>query len=166
MEIWDGYLSDGTLAGVDLVRGVPIPEGLYFLAVEILVRHVDGDYLLMHRHPDKPSFGGYYEATAGGAAQKGEDPYTAAIRELKEETGIVAAELTELRHTLCRRMICYQYLLITDCDKNSITLQEGETIGYKWVSEKEFIEFINSGEMIPTQLERHTEYFKKLGYIK
>ena len=46
MEIWDGYLSDGTLAGIDLERGKPIPDGLYFLAVEILVRHTDGDYLL------------------------------------------------------------------------------------------------------------------------
>ena len=49
MEIWDGYNSDGTLAGVDLVRGEPIPEGIYFMTVEILVRHVDGDYLLMQR---------------------------------------------------------------------------------------------------------------------
>ena len=56
MEIWDGYNRDGTLAGVDIVRGEPIPEGVYFLTVEILVRHVDGDYLLMHRSPEKPVF--------------------------------------------------------------------------------------------------------------
>ena len=29
MEIWDGYLEDETLANQDLVRGEPIPEGLY-----------------------------------------------------------------------------------------------------------------------------------------
>ena len=63
MEIWDGYLSDGSLAGVDIVRGEPIPDGLYFLAVEILVRHTDGDYLLMQRDHTKPAFAGYYEAT-------------------------------------------------------------------------------------------------------
>ena len=28
MEIWDGYTADGTLAGRDLVRGEPIPEGI------------------------------------------------------------------------------------------------------------------------------------------
>lgn len=166
MEIWDGYLSDGSLAGVDIVRGEPIPDGLYFLAVEILVRHTDGDYLLMQRDYSKPAFAGYYEATAGGAAQKGEDPLTAAIRELKEETGIVASKLEELGNMVYHKMLCYQYLCVTDCDKDSITLQESETIAYKWVSEKEFIAFVNSGEMIPTQYERHTEYFKKLGYIK
>ena len=65
MEIWDGYLADGALAGVDLVRGEPIPDGIYFMTVEILVRHTDGDYLLMMRDPTKPAFPGYLEATAG-----------------------------------------------------------------------------------------------------
>ena len=42
MEIWDAYLRDGTKAGVDLVRGEPIPEGLYHLVSDVLVRHRDG----------------------------------------------------------------------------------------------------------------------------
>lgn len=166
MEIWDGYNIDGTLAGVDIVRGEPIPDGLYFLTVEILVRHTDGDYLLMHRDPSKPAFPGYLEATAGGAAQKGEDPYTAALRELREETGIVAEHLEPLGNMPYMRMLCHQYLCVTDCDKSSITLQEGETVGYEWLSEKEFIAFIHSGNMIPTQRERYEGYFKKLGYIE
>lgn len=165
MEIWDGYRADGSLAGIDLVRGEPIPEGIYFMTVEILVRHADGDYLLMKRDERKPAFPGYLEATAGGAAQKGEDPMSAAYRELREETGIVADTLEPIENMVYRRMINYQYLCVTDCDKDSITLEEGETVDYKWVTEKEFVEFINSGDMIPTQKERYTEYFKKLGYI-
>ena len=166
MEIWDGYKSDGTLAGIDLVRGEPIPDGIYFMTVEILVRHADGEYLLMERDHAKPAFPGYLEATAGGAAQKGEDAYAAALRELYEETGIAAKSLTPIANMVYRRMINYQYLCITDCDKNSVTLQEGETVGYKWVTEKEFIDFISSGKMIPTQKERYEPYFKELGYLK
>ena len=168
MEIWDGYRIDGSLAGVDIVRGEPIPKGLYFLMVEILVRHVDGDYLLMHRDPRKKAFPGYLEATAGGAALKGEDPYTAALRELREETGINADSLVPLANMPYpkARAICHQFLCITDCDKDSITLQEGETVGYRWVNESEFIAFVNSGRMIPTQRERYTPYFKRLGYVK
>ena len=26
-----------------------------------------------------------------------------------------------------------EYLCVTDCDKQAVLLQEGETIGYKWV---------------------------------
>ena len=166
MEIWDGYREDGRLAGIDLVRGEPIPDGIYFMTVEILVRHTDGDYLLMKRDSAKPAFPGYLEATAGGAAQKGEDPYTAALRELREETGIVATRLEPIANMIYHRMLNYQYLCLTDCDKDSITLQEGETVGYKWVSESEFVEFVNSSDMIPTHKERYTDYFRKLGYIR
>lgn len=166
MEIWDGYNADGTLAGVDIIRGEPIPEGLYFLTVEILVRHTDGDYLLMHRDPNKSVFGGYLEATAGGGVQKGETPLEGAIRELKEETGISAQTLIPIANMPYHRMLCHQYLCITDCKKDSVTLQEGETVGYKWVSEAEFIDFIHSGNMIPTQRERFDGYFRKLGYVE
>ena len=165
MEIWDGYNVDGTLAGVDLIRGEPIPDGIYNLVVEILVRHKDGEYLLMRRSLDKDAFPGYYEATAGGAAQKGEDPYSAALRELREETGIYADTLTEIRHLVFRHMICYQYLCLTDIPKDSVSLQEGETMGYKWIGEADFCAFVQSDKMIPTQKERYTPYFKELGYL-
>ena len=165
MEIWDGYNKDGTKAGIDLVRGEDIPDGIYFMTVEILVRHTDGDYLLMKRDGSKPAFPGFFEATAGGAAQKGETPLEAAKRELREETGIISDTLEPIANMPYRKMLNYQYLCITDCKKDSVTLQEGETVGYKWVSEQEFIEFINSGKMIPTQRERYDPYFKKLGYI-
>ena len=93
MEIWDGYLNDGTLANQDLVRGEPIPKGLYHLVSEILVRRVDGDYLLTRRDIRKNNYGGWYEATAGDAALKGENKVSCAIRELLEETGITSGDL-------------------------------------------------------------------------
>ena len=58
--------------------------------------HNDGDYLVMQRDFSKPNFGGYYEATAGGSALKGEDKITCAKRELLEETGIVADSLGQI----------------------------------------------------------------------
>lgn len=40
MEVWDGYLRNGSLANKDLVRGEHIPNGLYHLVSEILVKHI------------------------------------------------------------------------------------------------------------------------------
>ena len=122
MEIWDAYLKDGTLANRDLVRGTSIPKGLYHLVSEILVRHTDGDYLLMKRDERKPNYGGYYEATAGGSALKGEDKLACAKRELLEETGISSNDLQEISCYTSYDTIYYCFLCVTDCDKTSITL--------------------------------------------
>ena len=165
MEIWDGYLVDGTLAGRDLVRGEPIPQGLYHLVSEILVRHVDGDYLLMQRDPRKPNYAGFYEATAGGSALKGEDKLSCARRELLEETGISTGELTQIGRYVSRDTIYYNFLCVTGCDKSSVTLQESETVSYKWIPEKDFIAFINSDEMIDVQKVRYRDYFMRMGYL-
>lgn len=166
MEIWDGYLMDGSLASQDLVRGEPIPKDLYHLVSEVLVRHVDGDYLIMQRDFNKPNYGGYYEATAGGSALKGEDKITCAMRELLEETGVTAISYEEIGSYISQDTIYFSFLCITDCNKSSILLQEGETISYKWMNENEFIAFVNSDDMIPPQKNRYADYFKRIGYIE
>ena len=166
MEIWDAYLPNGILAGCDLVRGEPIPNGLYHLVSEILVRHTDGDYLLMQRDFRKPNYGGYFEATAGGSALKGEKALSCAMRELQEETGIYAGTLTNIGRFVSHNTIYENFLCVTDCDKSSVKLQEGETVSYKWISEAEFIDFVNTGAMINVQFRRYEPYLKQMRYIK
>ena len=136
MEKWDAY--DRHLNKIDdltLIRGEMIPDGVFHLVCEIIVKHTDGTYLLMQRDKRK-HFGGMWEATAGGSALKGEDPLTCAIRELQEETGIVSDKLVEIGRVLHHGHQTYyvDYLCTTDTDKNSIILQEGETSAYKWVT--------------------------------
>ena len=165
MEVWDGYFEDGTLAGQYLIRGEKIPKGLYHLVCDILVRHIDGDYLLMQRDFCKSNYGGYFEATAGGSVLKGEDIWECARRELLEETGIASDSFQLIGSYTSCDTIYYSFLCVTGCEKTSITLQEGETVSYKWVSEKEFIKFINSSDIISIQKERYSDYFRKMRYI-
>ncbi len=166
MEIWDGYLKNGQLAGKDLVRGEPIPAGLYHMVCYILVKHTDGDYLIMQRDYQKDKYAGYFEASAGGSALRGEDMYTCAKRELFEETGIKPDKLQYIYTTISHDTIYNIFLCITDCNKKSVKLQKGETIAFKWISEKDFIEFVNSDEIIDIQKQNYYDYFKSLGYIE
>ena len=139
MELWDAYDRNfGKIHGVTLVRGEPIPEGLFHLVCEVIVRHADGSYLLMRRAPEKPH-GGMWEATAGGSALKGENALECAVRELREETGIVPDRLTEIGRVAQdrNRTLYVEYLCITNCDKDSVTLQEGETDAWRWVSRED-----------------------------
>ena len=136
MEKWDAY--DGQLNKIDgltLIRGEEIPDGIFHLCCEIIVKHNDGTYLLMQRDKRK-HLGGMWEATAGGSALQGEDPLTCAIRELREETGISDDKLMEIGRVLHYGHQTYyvEYLCNTDVGKESIILQDGETSAYKWVT--------------------------------
>lgn len=139
MELWDAY--DGEfrrMEGVSLVRGEPIPEGVYHMVCDVLVRHTDGSYLLMRRDPRK-HYGGLWEATAGGSALRGETPLDCARREFREETGIRAEELRELGRVRSANTHYVEFLCETDWPKDRVTLQEGETVAYRWVSREELI---------------------------
>lgn len=168
MELWDGYYRDETPAGMDLVRGDKIPQGIYHIVCEALVRHSDGDYLLMQRDRAKPSHGGRFEASAGGSALKGENALDCIKREIHEETGISDCRLKEIGRFVKEEGNCifHVFLCRTDCKKDSVALQEGETISYRWLSESEFISFIHSGEMIPSQKARYASYFIEQGYMQ
>ena len=166
-EIWDLYYPDGTLAGREIARGEPIPPGLCHLVGEVLVRHTDGDYLLMRRSLTKELFPGYWEATAGGSALKGEDAASCVRRELREETGIEGAGFELIARQVVRGdTIFCTWLCVTDCDKSAVTLQEGETDAFRWLSEAEFVEFIHSGQIINTQRQRWMDWYRKMGYVE
>lgn len=150
MEIWDAYNEDGSLAGCDLIRGVKIQDGLFHLVSEVIVRHTDGDFLLMQRDYNKKVYPGMFEATVTGGAIKGESAEECAIRELKEETGIEGTNLNFISKSVdstTHGLYCI-YLCETDCNKNSITLQEGETISYQWMGQNEFIRFVETDKYI------------------
>ena len=135
MEIWDAYNSQlEKIENIKLVRGNKIPDGMFHLVCDVIVKHIDGTYLLMQRDLRK-SYGGMWEATAGGSALQKESPLECAIRELKEETGIVVSDLEELGRVVDKKTntIYVEFLCITNCDKDSIVLQVGETIAYKWL---------------------------------
>ena len=140
MELRDAYDKNfKKIENVVLVRGEPLPEGMFHLVPEILVRHTDGQYLLMQRDACKPR-GLMWEASAGGSALQGETALEAAVRELKEETG-VSGEMTEIGILADEKAHCIyaEYLCVTDCAKDSVTLQEGETVAYRWVSREELL---------------------------
>ncbi len=167
MEQWNAYTKAGELTETVLVRGTPIPQGLYHLVCEVLVQHVDGSFLCMKRHHSKQDYPGYFEVTAGGSALLGETPFQCIRRELYEETGISCEDYEEIAYHVFDDSQClfYSFLCVIDWDKENVKLQPGETEGYKWLTEKQFIDFIHSGQMIDTQKKRYKNYFLEKGYL-
>ncbi len=166
IELWDAYLKTGELAGCDLIRGEVIPDGLYHLVSNIIVRHIDGSFLVMQRDYGKPNYPGMFEASAGGSALKGERGYEAALRELEEETGIIADNLKLVYKDVSNDTIYEGFLCVTDCDKDSIKLQAGETISYRWLDEKEFLKFMESDLFVPPCRKRIKNFLGQIDNIR
>ena len=114
-------------------------------------------YLLMQRDRRK-HYGGMWEATAGGSALQNETPVECAVRELYEETGIPSRALTEVGRVLSGNTIYVEFLCVTDCRKDSVRLQVGETIAYRWVSKEQLLS-MKKEELVT---ERMQEYIEEL----
>ena len=136
MELWDLYDRDGNKTGEVWERKhgnfVEIPEGRYHIVSDILVKHVDGTYLLTKRDPRKDVYPGFWEPGAGGSATQGETPEECAERELFEETGLKAESLELINRTVREysHSIIYSYVAVVSGDKDSVVLQEGESTEY------------------------------------
>lgn len=162
MELWDAYHSSfAKIENVTLVRGEAIPEGMFHLVCEVLVKHTDGTFLLMKRDPKK-HFGGMWEATAGGSALAGETPLQCATRELREETGIISTNLVEVGREASNRThaVYTEYLCITDWKKDEISLQKGETIDYRWVSREELLS-MSKEELVTERMQKYIDELKQ-----
>lgn len=85
-ELWDVYDCDRVPQGRLHRRGDPMPEGDYHMVVHIWTLDRDGRILLTQRSLNK-GFPGRWEST-GGSAIAGDDSLTAAMREVREETGL------------------------------------------------------------------------------
>ena len=162
MELWDAYDKNLTLIkGVTLTRGEKIDDGVFHLVCDIIVRHTDGDYLIMQRDARK-HYGGMWEATAGGSALAGESPLQCAARELYEETGIRSDALTEVGRDIdaeCHS-VYVEYLCVTDCDKDSIILQEGETSDFRWI-DKSTLLHMQENELITERMQMFIDELKE-----
>ncbi|MBO4637095.1 MAG: NUDIX hydrolase [Clostridiales bacterium] len=168
MEIWDLYDREGNKTGEVWERQhgnyLAIPDGLYHIVSDILVKHVDGTYLLTKRHPEKDVYPGYWEASAGGSAQQGEDPKQCAIRELFEETGLVPDSIKQINKTIRDKShsIIFSYLAVVSGDKDAVVLQDGETTEYRWVDVKGLLEYTRSDLAITTHVERYRSYLDSI----
>ena len=123
-------------------RGTPWAQGDFGFVVCVWVYDGEGRVLLTRRAPQK-SFPGTWE-NSGGAVKAGETSRQAIARELREETGIEAAEEEfQLLETSREGNIHYDhYCLRRDTPLSQIVLLPGETDGVQWATFQQVHEMI------------------------
>ena len=134
MEWNDIYDENRKLTGRVHKRGTPWKNGEYGLVVCVWVHDGHGKLLLTRRAKGK-SFAGTWE-NSGGAAKAGEDSLTAVVRELYEETGILAQkEAFEFLGSDRDRNNYFDHYCLKDATPlDKIVLLPGETDAAKWVT--------------------------------
>ena len=115
-----------------------MPEGTFHLGVDIWTVNSRGEILLTLRSPEKDDLPDEWENTCGSVLA-GETALEGALRELREETGIVARpeELGLLCEHCDGNTFGHSYLLRRDVRIKELTFQPGETVAAKWVTPAE-----------------------------
>ena len=161
-ELWDIYDIHRRKTGRlhDRHSNKPLNKGEYHVVVDIWTKCGD-KILLSKRHPNK-IFGGMWECT-GGAVLTGEDSLTGAMREVKEETGIMPnPDSFKCIGTIIANNAIYDtYVNIINPPIPVTVPQEGETVEFKWLTIDEIDEYVKSGIIVPSLSMRFDVLYRK-----
>ena len=148
-EMWDVLDENRRPAGRTHRRGDAMPAGEYHLTVQVWVRNARGEYLLTRRAPNK-GFSLLWETT-GGSAVAGDDSLTAAMREVREETGLVLRPENGalMRSRRGNEDFCDTWLFRQEFDLDRIVLQPGETCGAMAATREEILPLHRRNELVP-----------------
>ena len=158
-ELWDVYDEHRNRTGRHHRRGDPLSEGEYHLVVYVWMLNSRGEFLLTRRSPNK-GFPNLWEST-GGSALAGDDSLTAAMREVREETGLTLdPKKGRVLFTLQGdNYFSDVWLFRQDFDLADVVLQEGETVDKMYADREAILAMARSGEFVPcSYLERLFEF--------
>lgn len=148
-ELWDIYNAERQFVGRLHRRGDPLQPGEYHLVVHIWMLNSRGEFLLTKRSARK-GFPNMWEST-GGSALAGDDSLTAAIREVKEETGLdLDPGKGNCIFSTCQAdYIRDVWLFRQNFDLKDVVLQHGETTDKMYADKETIMKLYHAGELVP-----------------
>ena len=151
MELWDIYDRNRNKTGKIIKRGERMLEGEFHLIVHIWIKNSNNEFLIQQRSEKVKN--PLVWCTTGGSAVSGEDSFTAALRETKEELGI---DLTNEKGYLFeegiyeednQQYISDTYLYFIDLDPSKLKLQKEEVKQAKFEKMSVIKQMMEDGEL-------------------
>lgn len=150
-ELWDLYNRERQKTGVVHERGEPVPQGFYHLVVSVWIKNSQGQYLMSQRHPGKP-YPLLWECT-GGSVLAGEGSLQGAVREVKEELGLMLdaamAQLIYQRRRDESQDFYDVWRFRSDAPAASLKLQPDEVVAVKWMDKAMIYGLQKNGRLHP-----------------
>jgi len=147
-EFWDIVDENGNATGRIHERGKPMYKDDYHREVYVCIENDKGEYLISQRSPNK-TFPNMWECT-GGNAVAGDDSLTTALKEVKEELGIILDPQIGrmIQHRLpCGSVGCNGlvdvWLFQQNVDISTVILAPNETCNVIWASRDEINRMID-----------------------
>ena len=148
MEMRDVFLRDGTFTGMSIEKHTPMQKGWYLSHAIIIMKTMDGGYIMQQRALKAKYSPGMWDVTGGGVLA-GETSAQAAVREAYEELGVTVQpenlrcmlrEITEWGDDY--GMICDTYAARVDVPEGGFNIAGREVNDVKVVSFEEFLETV------------------------
>ncbi len=147
MEYWDLYDEKRNKLNKIVQRGDKLQDDEYHIVVNTWIKNSKNEFLISQRAATK-KFAFMWECT-GGSALKGETSLDAAVREVKEELGIVLDKSngkligTTLRYFPGCPDIFDVWVFISDISIEDVKIQEDEVCNAMWASAEKIKELYN-----------------------
>lgn len=149
MEYLDIYDENACKTGKTIIRGTPVRQGEYSMAVHLYIYNAKGEFLIQKRSKNKKSLPGIWSVTCG-AVVAGENSLQAGIREAQEELGLrlVPEQLQMVGRIKRRRSFIDIYFVEEDFSIDRCVLQEDEVEDVRHCGGRELLTIIGSSERV------------------
>ena len=151
MEAWDLYTQDRVKTGQTMLRGDPVPEGLFHLQVHVCIFNEQGEMLIQQCQSTKRWYAGLWDYSVGGSAVAGDTSLAAAERETLEELGLQVS-LAGHKPALTRwygSMIDDYYILPLNVALSDLHLQREEVQAVRWAGREDILTLLAEGQFCP-----------------
>ena len=151
MEAWDLYTQDRVKTGQTMLRGDPVPEGLFHLQVHVCIFNEQGEMLIQQRQSTKRWYAGLWDYSVGGSAVAVDTSLAAAERETLEELGL-RVSLAGRKPAVTRwygAMIDDYYILPLNVALSDLHLQREEVQAVRWASREDILTLLAQGQFCP-----------------
>lgn len=154
IEYCDLFDQNRVPLGITALREEKIPDGCYHLVVHVWIMDKSGKFLISKRQKGR-SDEMLWERT-GGSVLAGESSLDGAVREAKEELGIILnkdqAHFIKSVKREHRHDFFDSWLFIVDSDQVVCVINEKEVCEFRWVTLEEFIHLREKDEVVNSSL--------------